>query len=156
MTLAVEKTDEGTVHQKFQFLGIEFNNGFIRPTEAKRREIVESVKEFLETAKVALYSYKSSATIEKKWTVTRTLATLSDTLYSWGIHYSFCNDVECLKLIDAEIAKNLNDYLQTFRAVYRVKGVASMNDLLGILSLEAMERKSFDWQWPKTSSVGQT
>ena len=152
MTLADDKTEQGSVQQKFEFLGIEFNNGFLRPSKAARLRFLASVQDLLEKAGRALISYKDKGKIDKRSTFVRTLVTLSETVNAWGMSYCFCNDGHCLRQLDEQIAHLLSDYFATYRSVRSALGASSAWDLLGIQSLEAIERGSF--VWPKRSTLG--
>ena len=105
MMLAIDKTEQGSVQQKFEFLGIEFNNGFIRPSKAARLRFLASIENLLEEAQRALIDYKDKREIEKRSTLLKTLVTLSETVNAWGMSYCFCNDAHCLRQIDEEIAR---------------------------------------------------
>ena len=145
MTLAEDKTEQGSVRQKFEFLGIEFNNGFLRPSRAARLRFLASVQGLLEKAGRALIEYKEKGAIEKHSTFVRTLVTLSETVNAWGMSYCFCNDAYCLRQLDEQISRLLGDYFATYRSVRNTLGASSTWDLLGIQSLEKIERESFSW-----------
>jgi hypothetical protein len=149
MTLAREKTEQASVRDPFEFLGIEFCNGLIRPTKKKRAEHLESIRTILEWAKSALFTYKSERKIDRKFAFLKSLIKVSDTMHSWGMHYRFCNDSDCLGQLDKEIALLIDDYFGTFRSIRRDLGPESTWDLLGIQSLQKSDRDSFSWEWPK-------
>ncbi len=147
MTLAIEKTEQGSSQESFEFLGIEFNNGFLRPSASSRTRFMDAVRTLLESAEIALVHYKASRSIESRSALLKTLVTVSETMSGWGMHYRFCNDALCLRKLDAEVSDLLKSYFGVYRSVRNEVGVASTWDLLGIQSLESMERQSF--QWPK-------
>jgi hypothetical protein len=107
----------------------------------------------LEGAKRALFSYKTDSNIERKSALLKSLIKVSDTMYSWGMHYRFCNDSNCLAQLDKKIALLIDDYLKTFRSIMHDLGPESMWDLLGIQSLQKIERDSFTWVWPTSGST---
>jgi hypothetical protein len=152
MTLAHEKTEQASVHESFDFLGIEFCNGLIRPARKKRAEHLESIRAILKGAKSALLSYRTDNKIDRKSALLKSLIKVSDTMHSWSMHYRFCNDSNCLAQLDKKIALLVDDYLKTFRSIRNDLGPGSMWDLLGIQSLEKMERESFAWVWPTSVS----
>jgi hypothetical protein len=143
------------VRKPFEFLGIEFCNGLIRPTKKKRIDHIESIKVILEVSKIALFGYKTENKIDRKFALLKSLTKVSDTMHSWGMHYRFCNDANCLAHSDKEIALLVDEYLGTFRSILRAKGPESMWDLLGIQSLQKIERDSFTWVWPTSASKRQ-
>jgi hypothetical protein len=104
-----------------------------------------SVENLLEEAKRALIDYKVKGAIEKRSTLLKTLVTLSETVNAWGMSYKFCNDSQCLRQLDEEIARLLGNYFATYRSVRNTVGKSSTWDLLGIQSLEKMKRESFTW-----------
>jgi hypothetical protein len=151
MALADEKTEEASVRQSFEFLGIEFCNGLIRPAGRKRVQHLESIRAILEKATNALIKYKAEGKIERKLALLKSLTKVSDTMHSWGMHYRFCNDSNCLAKLDKGIALLVGDYLGAFRSIRRDLGPESTWDLLGIQSLEKMESESFTWVWPTSA-----
>jgi RNA-directed DNA polymerase len=151
MELAVDKTFQGSSQQCFEFLGIEFNNGFLRPSSASRARFMDSAKALLSDAAAALIQYRSSGLIERRVAFLKTLITLSETITGWGMHYRFCNDSLCLRKLDEEISHLLKDYFGKYRDVREAAGPASTWDLLGIQSLEKIEKQSFTW--PKRSKT---
>ncbi|MGD0345921.1 MAG: reverse transcriptase domain-containing protein [Terracidiphilus sp.] len=150
MALADNKTQSGSVEQRFEFLGIEFNNGFLRPSKAARLRFLTSIEDLLDNGQRALIDYKDKHVIEKRSTLLRTLATLSETVYAWAMSYSFCNDAHCLRQLDQEIERRLGKYFATYRSIRNNLGSSSTRDLLGIQSLEKCERQSF--AWPKKAA----
>ncbi|MGB9148561.1 MAG: hypothetical protein WCC14_22245, partial [Acidobacteriaceae bacterium] len=144
-----------SVREQFEFLGIEFCNGLIRPAKRKRAEHLESIRATLEGAKSALFGYKADRKIDRKFALLKSLIKVSDTMHSWGMHYRFCNDSNCLAQLDMEAALLIDDYLGTFRSIRRDLGPASMWDLLGIQSLQKIERDSLAWVWPTSGSKSQ-
>lgn len=145
MTLADNKTESGSVQQRFEFLGIEFNNGFLRPSKAARLRFLTSIGNLLEEAQRALIDYKEKCVIERRSAFLRTLVTLSETVNAWGMSYCFCNDAHCLRQLDGEIERLLGKYFATYRSIRNTLGPSSTWDLLGIQSLEKIERQSFTW-----------
>jgi len=150
MTLATDKTEHGSSQQRFEFLGIEFNNGFLRPSSVARARFLASAKALLQNAEITLLQYKVSAVIERRSALINTLVTLSETISGWGAHYKFCNDSQCLRKIDDEISSLIQNYFGTFRSVRNAMGTSSTWDLLGIQSLDKLEKQSF--MWPKQNA----
>jgi retron-type reverse transcriptase len=155
MTLAKDKTDKASIREPFEFLGIEFCNGLIRPTKKKRQDHNESIKVILENSKIALFNYKAEDKIDRKFAVLKSLTKVSDSMHSWGMHYRFCNDANCLAHLDKEIALLIDEYFRTFRSILNAKGQETMWDLLGIQSLQKIERNSLRWEWPTSGSKHQ-
>ena len=77
-------------------------------------------------------------------------------MHSWGMHYRFCNDTNCLANLDKEIALLIDEYFRIFRSILRAKGQETMWDLLGIQSLQKIERNSLRWEWPTSGSKQQS
>lgn len=154
MTLAANKTENGSSQSCFEFLGIEFNNGFLRPSAASRSRFLASVKTLLENSQTALLQYKGSAIIEKRFALLKTLVTLSETVSGWGMHYRFCNDSKCLQKLDEEISCLIESYFGIYRSVRNAMGTSSTWDVLGIQSLDKLEKKSFFWPKKKVAADG--
>jgi retron-type reverse transcriptase len=150
MTLAEDKTEQGSTQQKFEFLGIEFNNGFLRPTKAARLRFLASVETLLQGSQQALIGYKTTGVIERRSALLKTLVTLSETVNAWGMSYRFCNDSQCLRQLDESVSRLVANYFSTYRSVRNALGSNSTWALLGIQSLEGLDRASFPW--PKQSA----
>jgi len=152
MTLAKNKTEGGSSQQRFEFLGIEFDDGFLRPSSASRARLHSSTRNLLLESQKSLLKYKSTKVIEKREAVLRTLVTLSDTMNGWAMHYRICNDSLCLQKLDGQIAKLVDEYLAVYRSVRNNVGVDSTWSLMGIQSLDAVEKSSFLWPRSKTKA----
>ncbi len=149
MSLSTSKTDWGSSQKPFEFLSIEFNNGFIRPTRAKQQDFLESIAAVIEKSDRALFELKRGSPLRPNETVIRTLKTISDISKGWAMSYRFCNDPICFRNLDKKISDYALKYIQTYRSVQKVLGDSSTWELLGIQSLEKLEKKPF--AWPKLS-----
>ena len=77
MTLADEKTEQGSTQQKFEFLGIEFNNGLLRPTKAASHRFLASIEALLQGARQAMIDFKTTVPLRKSPRFLRRLSLLA-------------------------------------------------------------------------------
>lgn len=107
MSLAEDKTDRNPIPvcNKFEYLGIEFNNGLLRPSLKSRNSIVQRTKD---VAAKSLQAVRSSRRLEDfniDYSTPKTLNKISGMAKGWANHYRFCNDIETIKNIDNKIMK---------------------------------------------------
>lgn len=146
MSLSAEKSTMAAlqVSAKFDWLGIEFNNGFIRPSSKAISKLELNVrKRFNESAK-GMRDTKPGEPISRKHSLVATLNRTDSIIRGWGKHYRFCNDEALFARIDARMAGLVGAFLGEYRDIKkrRPKDAAS---LLGIDELARQERKPLVW-----------
>jgi len=147
MTLNVEKTtiEPLAVTQPFEFLGIELNNGFLRPSERARNKFLGSAQEILIESRRAFREARAGKQIEKRQSLVATLKRLDGLMLGWGKHYKFCNDRELLHKLDARVTSLLKAYFGEYSSFLSQVEVTQKRHALGIELLGAIELKSLEW-----------
>ncbi len=154
MTLSEEKSSTAPlrVSNKFDWLGIEFNNGFIRPSSKAISKLELNVKKrFNESAK-GMRETKRGEAIPRKHSLVATLNRTDSIIRGWGKHYRFCNDDALFGRIDAKMAGLVGAFLGEYRDIKRQRDIKDAASLLGIEELARQERKPLVWRLKEAKS----
>lgn len=106
------KAEEGYSKDGFEFLGCHIMPGLVRPNRKARESILKSIRELLDKS-IASMSNPERACKEKT-AYADTLVSVSNVLKGWGDHYSFCNDIEMMAMLDEKIDKLLINYIHQY------------------------------------------
>lgn len=150
MSLSEEKSISTPipVNRKFDFLGIEFNNGFIRPSGKAIGRLEANVEERLRDSAKAMRTTKPGDQIPRHFSLIATLGRVDGIIRGWGKHYRFCNDEALFARIDERMNELIGKYLGEYRDIKRKRHVGDSASLLGIDELARQERTPL--VWPKT------
>lgn len=152
MTLSEAKSTTAPLQtsDKFDWLGIEFNNGFIRPSSKAIAKLELNVrKRFHESAK-GMRDTKAGEPIPRKHSLVATLNRVDSIIRGWGKHYRFCNDEALFARIDARMADLVGSFLGEYRDIKSRRDPKDAALLLGIDELARQERKPLIWPSRKT------
>jgi len=152
LEVSIEKTSKGYVADGFEFLGIEMGNGLVRPNRKSRSRLLASVSAAFNKSVFAFHSYPKTVTIFRSFTLIRTLSEVSGIVSGWGAHYSFCNDKNVFHQLDCEIDRLLRQYLGAYSGALKSMDQRGRRRLLGLLLLEELAHKSFEWPKPTHTS----
>lgn len=147
MTLSEEKSTTAPlrVSEKFDWLGIEFNNGFIRPSSKAIAKLDLNVrKRFNESAK-GMRDTKKGEPVPRKYSVITTLNRTDSIIRGWGKHYRFCNDDALFARIDARMAGLVRAFLGEYRDIKNRRDPKDAPSLLGIDELARQKREPLVW-----------
>jgi RNA-directed DNA polymerase len=145
MEVSQSKTQIASVTDTFEFLGIEFSNGLLRPGKKARQRMVDSINmAFAESIKAFKERSKSNI-MDANLSLIETLSRVSGIMRGWGKHYYFCNDGQCLRNLDSIIDDSLRKYLGVYRDERGKADDAGRWALLGIEALSQIERQPFAW-----------
>jgi len=148
MSLSIPKSRKAAIKtEKFDFLGIEFDNGFIRPSPEACGKILTSIAKALEESARAFLGYKSAKTFYEDLSLIKTITKISGMLRGWGKHYYFCNDGKVFKRVDLEVDKKLRKYLGVYTSKKDQADDAGRRKLLGVTILSEIGSTPFSWQW---------
>ena len=153
MPLAEDKTSSQAIPitEVFEFLGIEFNNGLIRPSTKARIKFLESVRDVFRDSRRAFESYRNGKPLLKSQALLATLKRADGIIQGWGKHYRFCNDDVCFTNLDVEIREVVREYLGFYSSARRAAAATGRAPaMLGIELLGQLERRPFEW--PKTGT----
>ena len=147
MTLSEEKSTTAPLRtsDKFDWLGIEFNNGFIRPSSKAIANLELNVKKrFYESAK-GMRETKPGELIPRKHSLVAALNRTDSIIRGWGKHYRFCNDNALFARIDAKMAGLVRAFIGEYGDIKRRRDPKDAASLLGIDELARQERKPLVW-----------
>ena len=140
------KTDFADAMKGFLFLGIELENGLIRPSKEKRDGLVRSVAELLSESCASLTSINGSNPFDSKYNLINTLLRVRALVLGWGKHYWFCNDFNCIEIMDKETDRLIEAYRASYAQAVNSLDISKRRTLLGIEGLSQMDRsKHFNW-----------
>ena len=145
LDVSTEKTFRGDIIRGFEFLGIDLANGAIRPSRESRRRWLASVRETLADGMGAFRSQRNTGTIDRSFSLIRTLSEVAGMASGWGNHYSFCNEKNIFRQLDGEVDKLLRQYLGSYADAIKGADVKGRRRLLGIPLLEEMASRPFEW-----------
>jgi RNA-directed DNA polymerase len=147
MALSPGKTSQHAipVSAGFEFLGIELNNGLIRPAARARAKFLASVRETFDGGRKALIGYRNGQPLAKSAALLGTLKRVDGVVQGWGKHYRFCNDERCFANLDTELGTLIGDYLGFYGHERRATNPARAPALLGVELLGSQERCPFAW-----------
>lgn len=149
MSLSISKTQRAHVVGGFEFLGIEFGNGFLRPAKKSQQRVLDSVANAIADSIKAFRENKDKRTMHHSQSLIETLGRISGIMKGWGKHYYFCNDNKCFKRLDDAIEEKIKHYLGAYREARLKADDADRWRLLGVEALSLMDRTPFEW--PKSS-----
>src|SRR5258708_37394622 len=147
LQISGEKTLKGRVSNGFQFLGIEINNGVIRPSRASRKRLINKVQKVLQSSTAGFHEHEKSGRLPPELSLIRTLTEASGIVQGWGKQYSFCNDKNLLGQLDSKLDSMIRQYLGTYARASKPSDQTQRRQLLGIPLLEQLASKPF--KWPK-------
>lgn len=147
MTLSPEKSSGGAIpiSDGFEFLGIELNNGFIRPSRAAKEKLLSKVQGELDASIYAFRRTKSGQPLSKAHTLISTLKRLDGIVQGWGKHYRFCNDEPGFSHLDDQIAEMVRKYLGEYSGMREKSDESRRRGLFGLEQLALIERSPFIW-----------
>ncbi|RFB78806.1 reverse transcriptase domain-containing protein [Methylovirgula sp. 4M-Z18] len=147
MTLSPEKTLKGgiSVRDGFDFLGINFCPGAIRPSQKAQKKFLTSIDTLLKNGKKSFNLMKGGKHSVRPETLLGTLKKLDAMIDGWGKHYWFCNDDQIWRNIDAKISEMIGQFLGLYRDVRERSAPELQMGLLGISELIRIEREPFSY-----------
>lgn len=129
-----DKASQGTVN-KFEFLGIEFKDKFIRPSSASRKKLIISIGKTLGAV------LKDDDKDEKALSLVNALYYISNMIRGWGNQYKFCNDMALMGSLDAEISQMMVPYFFKFTKELKPQDRDTQRRLIGIWSLKDCKKE---------------
>ena len=149
MSTSHAKTKKSRTDHIFNFLGIEFANGLLRPAFISRTKMINSIDKAFSESIGAFRQSRNTKNLDRSLSLLRTLNKVSGIMQGWAKHYQFCNDGDCLQQIDKDISDRVSKYLAIYREE-RVRADDMMRwKLLGIEATSQIERRPFSWHTGK-------
>lgn len=156
MEFAEEKTSPTPVEvtQKFEYLGIEFNNGLLRPSQKSRKSIERRSADVAAKSLQVIRSTRIVKEFNTDYSIPKTLSKISGMSRGWANHYRFCNDLETIRNTDRKIASLYLDYTSKATALAQKELENNKPDLaaayLGYQGMQSIDFSPFAWQ-PQSS-----
>ncbi len=147
LTVSEKKTFRGNARDGFEFLGIEIQNGLLRPSRDARKKHLDDLKFAFTESEAGFQSLIAKKTLESKLGFVNTLRRVSSMSQGWAKHYWFCNDNKCLANLDKSIALLFREYFASYSQTRRRLNETEAWTLLGIQPLGAMDR-TVQFRWP--------
>jgi hypothetical protein len=144
-------TEPVTFNDGFEFLGIEFANGFIRPAAKAKTKLLENISKTFAASKAAMQRARTEGRLAKSLTFLSTLKKVDGTLQGWAKHYWFCNDKTLFQNLDDKVTDLIRDYIGAYTGEIKRPLVSSQKKrkLLGVELLSDLSRphkmKPFNW-----------
>jgi hypothetical protein len=140
-----EKTLKGYISNGLEFLGIEINNGAIRPSRDSRKRLVNKVQRAMQSSIAGFYEHEKSGQLPPRLSLIRTLTQASGIVQGWGKQYYFCNDKNLLGQLDSQLDSMIRQYLGIYANVSKPSGQTHRRRLLGVPLLEELASRPFRW-----------
>ncbi|MBN9545597.1 MAG: RNA-dependent DNA polymerase, partial [Alphaproteobacteria bacterium] len=155
MILSPEKSSKEpiSIDEKFEFLGIEFNNGFIRPNQKSRGRLLAQLDEVLIGGTYALLQHEAGADFPKSQSLVQVLRRADGVIQGWGKHYRFSNDEKVFRDLDEKVKERLAKYIGAYVAAREKAEESEKQMLLGVERLRAIDRKPLKWPAPAEKSA---
>jgi RNA-directed DNA polymerase len=144
-----KKADIGPTYEGFTFLGCEILPGLVRPSKKSRRRLLSKVEEQL-TESAGLFASPETV-FRRGLSFAQTLSDVSNTIMGWGNQYSYCNDRELMKNLDAQIQSRLYKYFAKFKNSIRETGSDTLNfrRLFGVQALVDCKQDPIFKKYPR-------
>ncbi|MBX7460548.1 reverse transcriptase domain-containing protein, partial [Qipengyuania huizhouensis] len=151
MSFASDKTSPAPIEisQNFEYLGIDFCNGLLRPSQKSRSSIVRRATEVAAKSLQSIRSAQSLIDFKAEYSIPKTLYKISGMSRGWANHYRFCNDLETIRNVDRRISSVYLDYSSKATEMAQEKLTAGKADLaasfLGYTGLTSVQFSPFEW-----------
>jgi hypothetical protein len=151
MELSPEKSSRGSlsIEEPFEFLGIELNNGFIRPSRKSQHSLVTHVDDVFRAGTDAFYRHREGQQFPKSQSLINVLKRVDGIVQGWGKHYRFCNDEALFHRLDEGVKLRISAYIGAYSNTRARLGDAEGQYLLGVERLATIDRAPF--VWPKVN-----
>lgn len=150
MSLSAAKTKRANIEERFDFLGIEFCNGLLRPSRASQKKFLSSVEAIFSEGRQALLGDLDE--VNERTSLLGILSRAQRSMQGWGKYYYFTNDGKCFGQVDVQIEKMLRAYLGVYRDARSHAEQKHHLPILGLQPISLFERNSFEWPTKKAKS----
>ncbi|HKS81551.1 MAG TPA: reverse transcriptase domain-containing protein [Candidatus Acidoferrales bacterium] len=147
LSTSTNKTFKGFIANRFEFLGIEIGNGYITPSRASRKKLLDRIRSGLDTTVEDFRTVATGVNTNSPFSLLQTLVDISGAVKGWGHHYSFCNNRQVFSNLDTEIDQLLREYFAKYSTARKTSDSKASRRLLGIPLLNDLAPSPF--QWPK-------
>ncbi len=150
MELSTEKSSKNPIpiNRSIEFLGVELNNGFIRPNVKSQLRLLKKIESELKKSSDAMNDLIKTNKFQKQNSLLWTLKRVDGMFNGWAKHYLFCNDDKVFERVDSEISILIGAYLGRYKDTKRRLMGAHAFIVLGIEESSKITRNPLIW--PKT------
>ncbi|MDP3512693.1 MAG: reverse transcriptase domain-containing protein [Sulfuritalea sp.] len=145
MKMSPEKSSKAgcSINDGFDFLGINFCPGAIRPGQKAQAKFLTSVETLFDNGRRSLIAVQEGKFSERTHTLLGTLRRLDGMIDGWGKHYWFCNDEQIWRNIDAKVSESIGRFIGLYADVRDNSVKDRRQGLLGVAELVRLEREPF-------------
>lgn len=140
-----------SVNSPFEFLGIELNNGIIRPSSKAQKKFFSSLEKNFVESKKSFREIRSGKPPKKEQSVVSTLRRIDGILLGWGKHYRFCNDKILMQNIDVRVSEIIREYLGEYGKSVSQLDIIRRRQVLGVELLQTIKQTPLTW--PKKANI---
>lgn len=151
LEVSIEKTLRSDIKKGFVFLGIQLENGAIRPSKESRKRLLDNISTILSDGASALRCHRKTGKIALPFSLIRTLTEVKGVVQGWGSHYSFCNEKNIFAQLDHRLTSMLRGYLGCYSDEIRRADDKARRHLLGVPLLEELAFRPFSWGEPSST-----
>jgi retron-type reverse transcriptase len=152
MELSPEKSSKEphSIQGSFEFLGIEFSNGFIRPSTKSHQRLMTQINAALQSSLTTFRAHRVGHVFPKPQSLVSALKRIDGIIQGWGKHYRFCNDDTLIQYLDSLVRDCLRTYIGAYSDARERSAESERQFFLGVEKLSSIKREPF--LWPNTKS----
>ena len=112
-----EKANIGETLKGFVFLGCQINGGLIQPSKKARAKFLDSLRLTYSDGKYAIKALLGATSSHKRFKqrFSQTVAKASHIMEGWGHAFRFCNGLQTMNAVSAEIVQMQTDFERFFK-----------------------------------------
>ena len=133
------------VQDSFEYLGIEFSSGLMRPSRKSRDSIVARVKEVAADSIRMIKRAEIVTEFDPSYSIPKTLSRMAGMAKGWSQHYIFVNDVQTVKDVDGKICDVYLGYLEKARKAATSKKAKTAAAIMGFQGSSAVRFEPLEW-----------
>lgn len=142
-----DKASSGTFVDGLSFLGIDMQNGIVRPNKSSRMRFVLSIKQLVDEA-IGNFKLVDSKNYALEKSLVSTLTLIDRKIEGWGKQYSYCNEKNLFKSLDKKISEQITRLIGSYTD--RRKRHPSQDSGRKLLGVRLLQEEIFDpFIWPK-------
>jgi RNA-directed DNA polymerase len=104
------------ITETFEYLGIEFSAGYVRPAPKAVKKLLDKVKQTFELSKMQFArSREGKERITKAQSFLGAMKLVDGSIQGWSKHYWFCNDPAIFRNLDDQIERLIIDFIGAYR-----------------------------------------
>lgn len=147
MRLSPNKTSSAPIQvgTAFEYLGIEFFHGQLRPAPKARKSILIRAESVAAKSLQKIRACTDAGAFDANFNVPKTLNRMAGIARGWSHHYSFCNDKATVLGVDRQICAIYMNYLDRAQAIARKKTAPITAAVLGYRGAGTVQFHPLHW-----------